>query len=275
MDWAETAATLARARAEIPVSFAGPNGELCGILTPAARKVASAQRWVAFPGRPRFGTRRLRVLAARHLAAQGFSCLRFDLHGSGESAGDAVNPERANPYGDDVAAAIRYLGKVDRGARILLTGYCFDALSAMAAFEREPETIDGLFFAAAPIAVQRIDRIAANAGGGFRGRVAGMLSGRTRQPPPRLSDRFVSSFSALIGSRASALLIYGTSDYMSAEADLLEQAMRALGDDARRRVILERWQGSLRSVGCEPAIYERLISWAMQFYGSAEMRVTA
>jgi alpha/beta superfamily hydrolase len=269
MDWAETAAMVERARAEIPVSFPGPSGRLCGIVTAPAPGAASAQRWIVFPGHPRFATRRLRVLSARILAAAGFSCLRFDLHGSGESAGDAVNPERANPYGGDVAAAIRYIRQIDRTALILLTGYCFDGLSALSAFEREPDAIDGLFLAAGPIAAERIDRAAANPRGGVRGVIAGLFSRERQGPAPRLSGGFVAAFDSLVRSRASALLIYGSADYMSGEADLLEESMRELDHDARTRVRLERWPGSLRAVGCEPVIYDRMISWAMKFHARA------
>ena len=42
MDWAETPATLARARAEQPVTFAGPEGRVAGIFTPAALKAGDS-----------------------------------------------------------------------------------------------------------------------------------------------------------------------------------------------------------------------------------------
>lgn len=279
MDWTETAAMVARARAEIPVRFGGPDGNLCGIVTPPAGGAASAEKWVIFPGRPRFGSRRLPVLAARILAAAGFSCLRFDFHGTGESDGEVANPDRTTPYGDDVAAAIRYLRAADGGARVLLVGHCFGALSALAAFESEPEAIDGLFFAAAPLAAERIDPVAASAGarGGLRGAVRSLISGAPRPAAaPRLSEKFVSAFDALIGSRASALFLYGTTGNFSDEVGLLERAMAALDGAARERVRLERWPGSLHSVGCELAIYERAISWAIQLSSAnARMRATA
>jgi alpha/beta superfamily hydrolase len=152
MGLAETPAMLARARAEEAVVFDGPSGPLAGIFTPPARVTGPLPRCVVFPARPRFASRRLAVNGARTLAAEGFACLRFDLHGHGESGGVTEPIDRDRPCGGDVEAALRYLREVRGYRRFLLVGYCFDALSALDAFRNEAAAIDGLFFAAGPVA---------------------------------------------------------------------------------------------------------------------------
>src|SRR5208337_2656058 len=111
---------------------------------------------VIFPGRPRFAIQRLPVVAGRVLAADGFACLRFDLRGHGESDGITTPINRDQPFGEDVAAAIRYLSDQHGHRRFLLVGYCFEALTALDAFRYAADAIEGLFFAAAPVVKESI-----------------------------------------------------------------------------------------------------------------------
>jgi alpha/beta superfamily hydrolase len=290
MDWTETAATLARARAEEPVSFAGPEGPLAGILTPAAPETPSANRCVIFPARPRFATRRLAVLAARVLAAEGYAGLRFDLHGHGESAGTTTSLDRNQPYGGDVAAAIRYMRETNDEHRFLLVGYCFDALSALDAFRNEADVIDGLFFAGAPVLTEpvAVSESTREEHGHRQGisprrsssswlrRISTVVPGRRRLKRPadaasdtrhaQISKGVEIAFAALARSRARVLFLYGENEPFREEFKFLERLLFAnLDDAARRRLQIELWPGAVHSTEWEPAILDRVISWARQF----------
>jgi len=293
MDWTETPAALARARAEEPVTFAGADGLLAGIFTPPASAGPAANRCVIFPARPRFGTRRLAVHAARALAAEGFAALRFDLRGHGESAGATVSVDRNQPpYGDDVAAAIGYLRETKFQCRFLLVGYCFDALSALDAFRSEADAIDGLFFAAAPVLVEPFTDLESVSSRIENRRGFSQRFGRSLRYPiklistvmPRLRrrkdptedarsrwcaqipDSFESAFAALMQSRARALFLYGEDEPFYREFKLVERRLLAdLDDAARRRVRIEVWPGAVHSLEREPAILDRVVSWAREF----------
>ena len=52
---------------------------------------------------------RLAVRLARNLAADGYTCLRFDFHGLGESSGDIGTLHLHNPFTEDAVAAAEVL----------------------------------------------------------------------------------------------------------------------------------------------------------------------
>jgi pimeloyl-ACP methyl ester carboxylesterase len=290
MDWAETSAFAARACAEVPVSFAGPAGTLCGIVTPPAPDARPHRSCIVFPARPRFAFRRLPVLASRILAASGFTVLRFDLRGSGESGGATEVESRHTPHGDDVTAAIGHLRAALGLQRFIVAGYCYDGLCALDAFGSEADAIDGLFCVAAPVTEEpiRISPIkkltrGVRAPGAILSRMkdprraAQMLrsGGRIiasvgeRQATPRVAPIFARGFNALADSQARALFLYGEDDpfrqeFAFAERDLFAQ----LPDQARSRLKIEIWPGVVHSTEMEPAIFERAIEWISEL-GSA------
>jgi alpha/beta superfamily hydrolase len=297
MDWTETPATLARARAEQPVTFAGPEGLLAGIYTPAAPETRCANRCIIFAARPRFATRRLAVLAARALAAEGFAGLRFDFHGHGESAGNTISPDRKQPYGGVVAAAIRYMRETHAQHRFLLVGYCFDALSALDAFRGEADAIDGLFFAAAPVLTEPLavsESISERNGNGngisqplrrslspWWRIISTVLPGprgdqraaevATDSRPPQISSGVESAIAALARSRARALFLYGEHEPFYAEFKLVERRLFArLDEEARDRLRVELWPSAVHSIESEPAILDRVVSWAREFQARPE-----
>ena len=106
---------------------------LLGILsTPAhtAPHEANAQlAVVVVVGGPQYraGSHRLFVQLCRHLAAQGFTALRFDVRGMGDSTGEQRSFEHLS---DDIAAAIDALQRARPAVqRVVLWGLC-DAASA-------------------------------------------------------------------------------------------------------------------------------------------------
>lgn len=264
MNWAETPAMLARARAEQPVAFAGMTGRLFGIFTPAAPDATNARTCVIFPGRPRFGVRRLPVLAARTLAADGFAALRFDLRGHGESDGKPALPNREDPYGEDTVAAIRHMRAHHGQTRFVLVGYCSDALSALNAFEQESSAIAGLFFAVAAVLQERLagDRFPAQMGAGTGN--------------PQMLASFALPFRALAVSCARALFLYGEEDRLRAEFRIAEQQLFSqLDTEARGRLRTEIWKGRIHTIEAQPAIFERAISWIREFHPARCMADTS
>src|SRR5437879_7644763 len=109
MPWHETAADLARARAERPVLVPAPRGDLFGILTPPAPEVGGRDLCAILFTRPRSHRNRMWVEGARRLAARGIAAFRFDYHGNGDSTGSCgfLNPN--DPFRDDAVAVIRHL----------------------------------------------------------------------------------------------------------------------------------------------------------------------
>jgi pimeloyl-ACP methyl ester carboxylesterase len=286
MDWSETSATAARASAEVPVSFAGPAGVLCGIFTPAAPDTRADRRCVILPARPRFAFRRLPVLTARFLAASGIAVLRFDLRGAGESGGPSEADSRHHTHGEDVAAAIAHLRQTIGLERFILIGYCFDALCALEASCVEAGAIDGLLCIAAPvtaeaIAISPLRKLTRGA------RSPGRLLSRLKDPrsaarllrsggqliaaigereaAPRIAPKFEQGFRALEKSRVRALFLYGEEDALRQEFALAERELFAtLSDEARARLQVEIWPGAVHSIEMEPAIFERAITWVSE-----------
>jgi alpha/beta superfamily hydrolase len=290
MELRESAQTARRAHAEQCVEFPGPAGQLRGIVTPADSGAYRGQGWVIFPGRPRFAFSRVPVIAARVLAAAGFSALRFDLQGTGESDGRTEVQTRHKLHGENVAAAIRFLREVRGARRFHLIGYCFDALCALDAFRLEGDAIESLFFAAAPVTeikiedsrLNRIARAAANprqmltrlkSPSELAGRAANLL--RRQQPSSaagrdRMEPKIDAAFRALIGSRARALFVYGENEPLREEFRVAERMIAGLADAERRRMAVEIWPEPVHSIDSEPAIFARAVAWVRECGGSAE-----
>ncbi len=290
MNWPETPSILVRARAEEPFEFAARDGILSGIFTPPAPESRDEGICIVFPGHPRFGVQRFPVLAARQLAAEGFSALRFDLHGHGESSGATAIATREEPYGDDVRSAVDAMWA--RGHRqFLLVGYCFDALSAFSAFGDHPESIRGLLIAAPPVlersAVAKGVTQSGNNGGLIRrvrtalGRrpevdaLAGYASFASEQVSthsPKIAERFAAGFDELVRSSAEALFVYGKNDPLYREFQVVErQLIDPLAPKDKARISVEvspelthAWEGQ--------RLLERTIAWAREFCSSKQPR---
>jgi alpha/beta superfamily hydrolase len=265
MNWRETPATLDRARAEQPVEFTGAKGALHGIFTPPAPDAEPAPACVVLPGRPRAGLRRLLILAARILAAEGFPVLRFDLRGRGESAGEVERPSRTEPRGEDVVASIRYLRDVHRQGHFILAGYCYDALTALDSFKDEADAIAGLFFATATVLEEKLGGWPAQ--NRVRAAAARLRAVVRPASASKILDSFETSFRALARSRARALFVYGEEDRLRAEFRVAEQVLFApLQASERERLQIEIWPGRIHTIEAEPAVIERAIWWVREFH---------
>src|SRR5258706_12410606 len=123
----ESAAELARARGEQPFVAAAPSGRLFGVFTPAAPECRPAELCAVLLTRPRSHRNRMWIEGARRLAAQGFSSVRFDYHGCGDSGGDSAVLDPHRPYPDDVVAVIRHAREHFGPPPLVVCGAGFDA----------------------------------------------------------------------------------------------------------------------------------------------------
>ena len=294
MAWCESAAELSRARAEQPLVVPSPNGNLFGLYTPPAPEVPAAGLCVIWFTMPRSHRNRMWVEGARRLAARGFACFRFDYHGVGDSAGEPAEVEPNRPYRDDALAVIRHLRERFGERRFVLYGSCFDARTALSAFDGEADAIEGLFFMAAPVmemddlvradadrkgwshllhALRRPDNWRSLRDPGrwkYMATVLGRIGGRTlnaeQRTPLPLSSGFRSHFDRLVRSRAHALFLYGREDR---EYESFREAERSLWPrlpaEARRRLTIEVWEGQVHDgilrVDRQREIVERVLAW--------------
>ena len=121
----------------------GPNQSLVGILTTG--KVATGDRpHVVIVNAGiihRVGPNRLYVDLARAVAALGYSVLRFDLAGLGDSDAALGGSSLAESAVSDVSAAFEYLAATRNAAQFLIFGLCSGAnYAALTAF-RESRVI--------------------------------------------------------------------------------------------------------------------------------------
>ncbi len=126
---------------ETPVFFPAGEETLFGIFTHAAGEPNGMGVVLVQGGSPHmvsFQRNRVGLRLAHRLAERGFSVLRFDWHGVGESTGQ-VKFVLDDPFATDVEAAATWLrGQGFR--RLLVVGSCFGGRSALAAAPR----IEGL-----------------------------------------------------------------------------------------------------------------------------------
>lgn len=235
MDWNETLAERARAMAEQPVVMPGQHGRLFGIFTPPAPEASAAGLCVILLGRNRWFGDRLSVKGARWLAARGFSCLRFDYHGFGESDGDSEVVESDLPYTEDALTAIRHMRSEFAQQRFALSGFCFDGRTAMSAVEQEGESIDAIVVVAA-----------------LPGLTASMFAHPEKanpqvakvRPIQRVSENFKRDLGTLVRSRVRCLFLYGADDVEYHNFQLAESSLLANLEPAERaRLAVEVWPG--------------------------------
>jgi pimeloyl-ACP methyl ester carboxylesterase len=127
--------TMVDSQSEHPLYFPAGDDELFGIVTRTVEATGDGVILLTGGGATAPSTNRNRVSVhlARRLAARGFSTLRFDYHGIGESAGMLAGaPKVDEPYLIDLGGAASCIR--EHGVeRITLIGSCFGARTALAA----------------------------------------------------------------------------------------------------------------------------------------------
>lgn len=116
----------------------GPD-KLVGILSRVTTAPTHDLGVVIVVGGPQYraGSHRQFVLLARALAAQGFSTLRFDVRGMGDSPGDLRSFEDLD---DDVSAAIEAMTqRCPEVRRVALWGLCDGASAALLYLDRKQD----------------------------------------------------------------------------------------------------------------------------------------
>jgi len=121
---------MASAALERAFVFPGEQGPLIGILCEPAGPCAALVLIVAGQPQTRVGSHRMFTELARGLAARGFSSLRFDAGGWGDSPGAAREFERSAP---DIASAAAFLRDSRPGAPLWLVGLCDGASASVLA----------------------------------------------------------------------------------------------------------------------------------------------
>jgi pimeloyl-ACP methyl ester carboxylesterase len=298
--WRETEAELARARAEQPVLVPSAHGNLFGIHTPAAPDAPAAELCAVFLTRPRSHRNRMWVEGARRLAAQGFTCFRFDYHGTGDSEGTPERLDPNRPYGDDIVTVLRWLRAHLGERRFVLCGACFDARTALAASVDEGDAIAGLMFMAAPVVEleglvhvdadrkdwRHLVRALRNPGN-WRAlgsperwvymatvvaRIARRSLGGGSDTP--LAPSFVEHFRALLRSRGRALFLYGRDDAEYESFRIAERTVFArLTPEQRARLEVEVWDGTMHGFLEMPRqreTFARALAWIEALHPARE-----
>lgn len=126
---------------ERALAFDCAGEELFGILSLPSKPSRVGVVIVVGGPQYRVGSHRQFALLARHLAAAGFSVLRFDARGMGDASGDFPGFENIDP---DIAAATATLRReVPEVLQVVLWGLC-DAASAALLSPKALEGIAGL-----------------------------------------------------------------------------------------------------------------------------------
>jgi alpha/beta superfamily hydrolase len=292
VNWTETPTEVARAWAEQPVVVPGPHGDLYGIFTPPASEVSPAGLCVILLGRNRWWVDRLSVRGARWLATRGFACLRFDYHGFGESEGtcEFVDPE--SPYPEDVVAAIRFMREQFGQQRFVLSGFCFDARTALSAVMTEGSSIEAIVAVAVPpgdklthVTMSKVGsflRLSASAkksvlSQALRRRLYPFFPSLISHPEKRhgningfrpmmpVSENFKRDLQAIIRFGVRCLFLNGREDAESYNFKLVERYLLAKLDSAQRAAFtLETWPNKLHIThdpDLQHEIAERMLSW--------------
>jgi pimeloyl-ACP methyl ester carboxylesterase len=286
----------ASTRQEEPVWFPGSIGDLFGIVTDptvgsngVGLVICSSGHWVTTVGPNRFHVR-----LARHFASLGYTSIRFDYGGIGESGGPSRPYRLGRPFADDAVAAAEVLR--ERGVdRVVLLGSCYGARTALVAaaavpgavglalypppvrdFEHgervaslptrelarraaRPSTIAGLFDAATR---RRYGRIARRRLHRLRRRVGGERSG----PFEWVSRSFVEPLDDALARGIRVLIVYGEDDDFYADfergtAGPLGEVIARAGDSLTLAVVPGRTHG-LGSVDVQAAVLDAVTRWS-------------
>ncbi|MDP8959195.1 MAG: lysophospholipase [Actinomycetota bacterium] len=132
----------------VPVFFPAGGDMLFGIMTlPQGR--SNGYGVIVQPGLLTFHRNRVYGRLAERLASRGFSVLRFDNHGRGESSGTRESYHLDRPFVGDLEGAVRYLR--EQGVqRLILVGHCAQARGALALAPRLTDVV-GVVCAAVPV----------------------------------------------------------------------------------------------------------------------------
>lgn len=292
MPWRETPRQLERARAERPVVVPAPDGALFGVLTPPDPTVPATGLCAVLLTRPRSHRNRMFVELARELATRGFAAFRFDYHGTGDSGGVCGFSDPNQPYQADVLAVIRHLRAAHGQRRFVLAGSCFDARTALSAFDGEAAAIAGLAFIAAPCMAldTQVMAHADHKDWGHLGRalrnpenwrglasaerwrhMTSVFSRVARRSIPGaggelpLAPSFVEHFGALARSEARALFLYGSADQEYFTFQVAERTLLARLDPVTRaRFEVVVWPGHVHGfleVGRQRETLAKLLDW--------------
>jgi pimeloyl-ACP methyl ester carboxylesterase len=126
---------------EIPLVF-GAERHLVGTLampsgTPAAAAFVLLNAGVVH----RIGPHRINVKLARHLAAEGFASLRFDLSGQGDSRVSSASADFREQAVADIRAAMDHLERTADVRRFVIAGICSGADNGLAVAAADPRVV--------------------------------------------------------------------------------------------------------------------------------------
>ncbi|BAU47908.1 hydrolase [Sulfurifustis variabilis] len=212
---------------EEPFEFRGRDGAVRrGILTPAEPGRSNGTGIVLLPAglKYRIGPHRLNVTLARRLAPVGYTVLRFDPCGVGESDGALpAGPLRElwrtveqGRFVDDTLHAARDLRERCGLQRLVLGGLCGGAVTALLAAALAPELIDGVLSINTAVTFSTDTKPA-------------------RRPMGRIQARhnFKGYLRKLLAPAAWARIVRGDSDYSEITRTVVATVRSCLG--ARRR----------------------------------------
>lgn len=113
----------------------GPRAALVGVVTEGAERPSGAPRPTIVILNAgiihRVGPSRLHVLLARELAAAGYTTLRFDLSGIGDSAARSDGLPPLDAALADIREVLDWLEATRGGRRVILAGLCSGAMHAL------------------------------------------------------------------------------------------------------------------------------------------------
>ncbi|CAL95866.1 hydrolase 1, exosortase A system-associated [Azoarcus olearius] len=126
---------------ELALLFECGGDELVGVLSLPEREGGEVGVLVVVGGpQYRAGSHRQFVLLARHLAANGIPCMRFDYRGMGDATGEQRDFEQVQ---DDIRCAVDTMMERIPGLRgVVLWGLC-DGASASCFYAREDDRVLG------------------------------------------------------------------------------------------------------------------------------------
>jgi exosortase A-associated hydrolase 1 len=126
---------------EIPIVFECHKKRLIGMIHQANTDKSIGVLIIVGGVQTRVGSHRQFVLLARQLAKQGFTTMRFDVRGLGDSEGDYQGFEKID---DDIGAAIDYFFEIYPTLKhVVLWGLC-DAASAALFYSHHDARVKGL-----------------------------------------------------------------------------------------------------------------------------------
>ena len=135
---------------EKPFIFENRQQKLYGILhQPEGLQKQTAVIFLHGWGTYRIGPHRLFVEAAREFAAAGFTCLRFDFRGRGESEGDVAGTTLLGMI-DDAKQAVKEMQKQQGISQIVLLGLCSGGEVAVGAAASD-QNVNGLVLLSTPL----------------------------------------------------------------------------------------------------------------------------